>query len=524
MKKKRSFVMNTGSDAIGIDSREWTVDSMYQVQAPTKWEKIQGLSRLKRKERKDKTVKVAYGASHQDFYTSNVGHLYELHDPYFIDIRRIFNDCALTDPTIKTAIERRKDSAWADGYHLELELVSEYSEIDGHYMEDFEKQAVLMELEKKNGYNRILKTLNDWSHTPEIDMENLMREHLYLNLVQGRALSMIHPGFKDLSNNKLPGKIYTISAEETGTIILDKRNMTIFAVRFYTTLIGAGGLLPGEMIYSYRNNMRLRRNEDFYGRSILEPLVQLSRANKKIINFDYPKAVRAAYFQKILLQRPVDGTDDEKRAILKETQEMIASQDGEVIVAEQVPGTETSFQIIPTSVDHQMVEAIRKDYNQIIIPAMGSTASKMGQTEDLSRDNATIQEVQEVREVRTPDEKLIGKFFENQLLNPLMAHLLNKPVATLDVRIKIVRNPPEDETIGSHFEKEDERNGGRQDAMNDPRMAQKGQEMRTQKVQQKGGGAYGASDNSVPWEIMSRYNDGHITKAQALKFLKGLKS
>ena len=39
---------------------------------------------------------------------------------------------------------------------------------------------------------------------------------------------------------------------------------------------------------------------------------------------------------------------------------------------------------------------------------------------------------------------VVFKFFENQLFNPLFAHLLNADFKKLPVRIK--RNPPDDET------------------------------------------------------------------------------
>ena len=93
-----------------------------------------------------------------------------------------------------------------------------------------------------------------------------------------------------------------------------------------------------------------------------------------------------------------------------------------------------------------MIEAIRHDIQRIMNPALGTTNLKMGETDQLTRDNATIMEVEEKREIRQPDEMVVFKFFENQLFNPLYAHLLNTDFKQLPVKVKIIRNPPDDET------------------------------------------------------------------------------
>ena len=78
--------------------------------------------------------------------------------------------------------------------------------------------------------------------------------------------------------------------------------------------------------------------------------------------------------------------------------------------------------------------------------AVGSTKAQISRTENLTRDNATIQEVENERNVITPDELIHAEFFESQLLNPLFAHLVGIPQEYLEVRI-VMRRIPDKEDI-----------------------------------------------------------------------------
>ena len=363
---------------------------------------------LPAEDKKLKFRKIPLGASgHFPTYAYDI---LEMNDPYSREVRSLFSDCALGDPSVRTPLRRRRNAFLANGFHLELELKS--SRDPKSDIEYSPEEFALANAEvNQSPLVKPLKQLEEWASQDEVNILEKMKEAQFLGVVQGRSLLRIIPPMSQLPDKVLPLMCRKVPAEETGNVILNRRFASIIGVRYYSILEGTGVALPDGMVYCYFNDSSLKRFEQYYGRSDLEAILQLSRVNKKIINYDYPKAIVSAYMPKLFGKIPVQGSKEEKDRYLQEYAARFANQDSVMIEATE----EAEIAFHPVQVNQGMIEAIRADIQRLMNPALGTTNLKMGETDQLTRDNATIMEVEEKREIRQPDEMVVFKFFENHM-------------------------------------------------------------------------------------------------------------
>ena len=114
-------------------------------------------------------------------------------------------------------------------------------------------------------------------------MKKMKTAH-YVGTVQGRFITKHFPPLALLEPGMLPETMKVISAEEMGNVIIDRLTEYIVGVRIYSVDEENFTLLPDEFVYVALNDSALTRYERFYGRSDMEPVVQLSRINKHICN------------------------------------------------------------------------------------------------------------------------------------------------------------------------------------------------------------------------------------------------
>jgi len=76
----------------------------------------------------------------------------------------------------------------------------------------------------------------------------------------------------------------------------------------------------------------------------------------------------------------------------------------------------------------------------------------MNRTQGITRDTATIEMIKFVRFVRNPAENASKEVLENQLFNPLFAHLLKKPLSQIPVRIEVERAQSEGGDLDAVFD------------------------------------------------------------------------
>ena len=182
----------------------------------------------------------------------------------------------------------------------------------------------------------------------------------------------------------------------------------------------------------------------------MEPVIQLSRINKHITNIGYAKAFEAAYMPKVIGKLPVEGTPEQKIDQLQKFASYISGAKDVVVIEQSEFG---DIQAYPQEVNHEMVVAIRKDLDEIILGALGSTKAQISRTENLTRDNATIMEIENKRNIIKPDEEIYARAFEEHLLNPLFAHITGIPLQSLPVEVYIEPIPDEDNILDDLDEK-----------------------------------------------------------------------
>ena len=367
----------------------------------------------------------------------------EMTDPYNGITRRMFTDCARTDPTIAPALRKRNSAFFRNGFVLKLKLKSQRSQVDGHILDDDELEA-----ETARYYHEYLAHLNQldsWCKDRSIKLLTKIKTAQFVGVTQGRFLSKHFPPLSFLNPGELPLSLKIISAEEMGNVVIDRLSEEIVAIRIYSVDEENFVLLPDEFVYGFLNDTALTRYERFYGRADLEPVIQLSRINKHIVNVGYAKAFEAAYLPKVLSKIKVEGSFPEKMQQLKAHSDYLAEQGSDIIAIEAEEFTD--IQAYPQEVNHEMIKAIRHDIDEIALGIAGSTKAQISRTDELTRDNATIMEIENERNVITPDENVFSEFFETQLLNPLFAHLLGVPMENIPVEIFIERIPDKEDVL-----------------------------------------------------------------------------
>lgn len=412
--------------------------------------------------------------------TIPTGNLREMSSPHNKGQRQRFTDGALLDPTAQPSLDKRNRSFYNNGFTLFLQLKSSRDD-DGFLLNDDSKKLKLREFETK--YNPFLKQIDDWSQLKSIKLEKKMRTAHFAALVQGNTAVKIFPRLSELASGALPLSLKSIAAEHMGNVVIDRELFEIVALRIHSIDDSQNILLPDEMVYIMLRDSGLKQEERFFGRSIMEPYVQLSRINRHAVEYHYAKAISASYNPKITMKIPVNGTPQEKADQLAARAAQVAEQGNDIIAIEADENSEIAS--IPNQVNHEMMSRIRTDIDNMLIAGMGSTKSQIGRTEGLNRDIATIMETENIRNVRTPDENEIADFFESELLNELLAHLAGEKFSDMPVRVIIRRNDPEDEiSIKTAFQK--------QDAVADPILQKKGEELDEAAIAQKDGGPLGS--------------------------------
>lgn len=411
------------------------------------------------------------------------GNLREMSDPHTKQQRDRFSDAALLDPTAQPSIDKRNRAFFNNGFTLTLMLKS-FRADDGRELSEEEKISKLEEHAAK--YNKYVKRIEDWTQLKSIKLEKKMRTSHFAAIVQGRTATKIFPRLSELPLNDLPLSLKPIASEHMGNVVIDRDIFEIVALRVQSIDDPQQIFLPDEMIYIVMRDSGLHQMERFYGRALMEPYVQISRINRRAIEYDYAKAISASYNPKITLKIPVQGTPEEKAEQLKNRASQLATDGVDIIAIES--DEFSKVEAIPNQVNHEMMSRIRTDLDNLLIAGMGSTKAQIGRTEGLNRDTATIMEVENIRNVRTPDENEIADFYESELLNPLFAHLAQEKFDTIPVRIVIKRIDPEDEiSITKTFEKQDEK-----DPTHDPVFENKGKELDEANIAQSDGGPLGS--------------------------------
>ena len=439
----------------------------------------------------------------------------EMVDPYNNYTRKMFTDCARTDPTLQPALAKRNHAFFANGFVLKLEVKSKYSPIDGHVLEKEEQEEMASQYYSQ--YLGYLTALETWCNSRDIRLETKLRASHYVGTVQGRFLAKVYPPLSILQPGKLPEMIKVVSAEEMGNVIIDRMTEEIVAIRIYSVDEENFTLLPDEFVYGFVNDSALTRYERFYGRSDLESIVQLSRINKHTVNIAYAKALENAYLPKILLELEVDGSPEEKESQLTDYVKRIMASGTDIVAVEASENSKA--QAIPQEVRHEMITAIRKDLDEIVLGVAGSTKAQISRTENLTRDNATIMEIENRRNVVMPDENTYAEFYETQLLNPLLSHLMGIPEDQIPVKIYIERIPDETDVLEQLDEKKADEDKKGDNPFEDAEGPEGGQmNLQQQKEMDISAGQYMQDDRISSYGAAGDFDESKVNRDSDGKF------
>jgi hypothetical protein len=340
--------------------------------------------------------------------------LKEMTDPYRPETRNDFTLAAYSDPTLAPSLENRNNALFENGFTLEFELKSTLG-MDGMPLPP-DGQEMLLNAHKAT-YGKYLQIITDWAMSRDINLLEKMKASHIGCVVQGRSLTLITPPLSLLPPASMPFSLTTMSTEEVLAPIIDTSRRKLVAIRLDTKSKKLA--LNDEMIYCIRKHWGLRTDSMFYGASTIEPVLQTSKAYKRLVNFDGTKSVVASYLTKLLLKLQTVGDNTTQEAQLNQIIQGLVDDGTDVI------GIKGDVDITPVQpkVDTAMMEFWSKKFEELLMSAGGSTSSQLGRTSGLNRDTATIQEIVHQKYIRTPDEEMISSFYENQLLNPLLVHL-----------------------------------------------------------------------------------------------------
>ncbi len=352
-------------------------------------------------------------------------------DPYTYDTRIKLNMMVYTDPVLSPAFERRHDAFFEDGFALKFELSSMYDPMTGKEYTPEEAEAHLATHEQ--AYMTYLQRIREWQ--AKVRMNEHMATSNITSLVQGRSATIIVPGFRELATNKMPASIETINWSDLDEPIVDV-GLTHKVVGMVTEFKNKPFMTADEMVYICRKDWGLRKESSKYGASILEAVVTISDAIKHVYNYDIPEAIIASYVTKLIFKfATMPGLDD---AALKAVQDKFLQEyytKGKLAFA--VSSGVESVEHVTNKVDSAMMDINEKKLADVIMSIVGVPKSMLNREHNLNRDIATIEMIQFMKFVRKPDEEAVALAFEQQLLNPLLAHLAGKPLGELPVRIKI---------------------------------------------------------------------------------------
>lgn len=419
----------------------------------------------------------ASGSNEIPIYTYSP-YIREMADPHDQVSRQRFRDVVLLDPTVAPGIEDRLSQFFADGYTFGLELKSSRTD-DGHVLTGLELDAVLKQHEAT--YLKYVKLIEDWDKTKHIRGEHKQRSSLETRITQGRSMIRIYPPLHELEIGTLPFNLKIVPAEEMGSVIIERRMGIVIAVRVNSTDDEAYILLPTGVVYIVQRDNALTREEQFFGRSSIESLVQPSRANRDALNYHIPKAMSSTYIPKVLMEIDAKGTPEEQRDIILKTLQNFAKEGNDYIGIKA--SEHGKLQVVSIQPNHEMMDKSLDRYDAILMSGIKTTPARLGRIKGLTRDIVTIMEIMHIRNVRTTDEKSISDGFIAQLYQPLLAHLAQQKEKDMPVRITIIRNKPTDETT----ENIDENGDGTPDPAfkNENRLsAEKGKDISRGEIQQ----------------------------------------
>lgn len=390
--------------------------------------------------------------------------LREMVDPYDWTVREDFTNSALNDPIIAPALDKRCASIFEDGFELVLEpkFVETQTEGDqsgtgaqlseaqqvavGQIDTSTPEQPIALDVNMKpldetitGIYQAHLEKIKTWIDEENVRLIDKMRTANKIRLVQGRNITLMFPPISQLGADKLPDVLKTLPYQDIKAPVVDT-GLTWAIVAVRVELGKKKLIMPDEMIYVTNRDDGLRKDSAYWGSSILEPVITMSRILKRLLNHDAAKIAISAYNPKKVIQLMTRGSETEQRQQIKEFNTNLFSKNVDVLTV----NAGTNVTTIPVAVETDSLTMLHNVIENHLITNLGVTKSMMMRELNMNRDIATVQEITYIKYTRKQDEMVIANAFENQLLNPLLAHLAGQTFAECPFKVCIKRIELED--------------------------------------------------------------------------------
>lgn len=155
----------------------------------------------------------------------------------------------------------------------------------------------------------------------------------------------------------------------------------------------------------------------------------------RLIHHDLLKLAVAAYLGKMHIKLETRGTQKEQQDQINAFIAALIAKAYDFVVTNLMSDVKS----LAIDVKPDVIKMVIDVCENIMISGVGVTKTMMGREENLNRDIATIQSILFTKYRQHPDEMLIAKAFENQLYNPLLAHLAGEDVKQMPVKIVVKR-------------------------------------------------------------------------------------
>ena len=379
--------------------------------------------------------------------------LKEVSDPLLQNVREDLTKILLQDPIAAPAARYSIGAIFEDGFDLKFTLASQFSDQLKRQMTPEEIDLALQT--NSAAFFTFLKQLDTWKE--DCDVEQLAKDLHGVSLAQGKAAGMMLPGILDLGRGELPKICEIVPADDLDNPIIDVGDTRkVVAVKLDINDKDRDEdedvrdlLRADELVYYVIGIRGLRREAKYHGVSPLEPVLQISKAIKRSYHLDAPLAMVAAYITKQLVKVSKENLDD---ALPQRVTNFMTKLFKADTWAMAMPDWYEGVDQIHTKVDWDMFDGVEQKLATAEITGLGVPKSALNREQGLNRDIATIQAIQFVRFIRKPAEGGLKKVLENQVFNPLLAHLAGKKLKEIPVRIEIVRKIPEGGDIDAVFD------------------------------------------------------------------------
>jgi hypothetical protein len=445
--KKNHRVIGVGFD--GSDIQKILDEELKKSRQPVTFTALESLPRTFRHSihkirNKDVRFVKIYGAAGDEEIPETK--LKAISDPLTAETRKQITDTMLSDPIIAPSSERRRDAIFEDGFDLQLVDAIAFDSVSNRHLTVDESKKKRAGMQPK--LDAALQQLIIWKEDDSIDILSVMQDAHDLAFGHGRAAALFLPGIMDLAPGQLPFRIEIINETDLLEPIVDI-GLTKRIVGIKTNFEDKPFCRSDEMVYITRGRKGYRKEGPYYGTASIEVVLAISRSIKRIYNYDIPEAVIAAYITKIIFTVSSEGDPDTQKDRMKEMlREFFTTGKLAFAVTDEVK----SIVPIQPKVDTQLIDVLENKLADILLSIVGVPKSMMNREHGLNRDIATVEAIQFIKFIRKPDEKKLAKPFQSQLFDLLLAHLLEMPPRELPVRIKIVRNTPEEGDLDKAFE------------------------------------------------------------------------